>query len=212
MKTRGIHQFIYRITELIMQFAYLQLLWIAFTILGLGVFGIFPATAAMFSVIRKWVIGEVDTPVFKTFWKNYKIEFFKVNGLGLILTAIGWLLYFDYHYFAVGVSIGSTILKIMTLLIAYLFITTCIYFFPIFVHFEYRFFAYIKYSFLFSLASPLKTAGLFIITYLFYFLSMKVPALFLFFSGSIISYIWMWYIYRTIARMPSSIKDENDEK
>lgn len=204
MNTTGIQRFFYRITELIMQFAYLQLLWIAFTILGLGVFGIFPATAAMFSVIRKWVIGEVDAPVFKTFWKNYKTEFIKVNGLGLILAAIGWLLYFDYHYFARGESIGSTILKIMTLLIAYLFITTCIYFFPIFVHYRYRFFDYIKFSFLFSLASPLKTAGLFIITYIIYFLLMKVPALFLFFSGSIISYIWMWYIYRTITKMHSS--------
>jgi len=204
MNTKGIKGFIYRITELVMQFAYLQLLWIVFTIVGLGIFGIFPSTAAMFSVVRKWVMGEEDAPVFKTFWQTYKTEFVKVNGLGLIFIAMGWLLYVDFHFFTIGVSIGNSILKIVAILIAYFFITTAIYFFPIFVHFQYRFFDYIKFSFLFSLASPLKTAGLFIITYVIYFLLMKVPALFLFFSGSIISYIWMWYIFRTIARIHSS--------
>jgi uncharacterized membrane protein YesL len=204
MNTKGIKGFIYRITELVTQFAFLQLLWIVFTIMGLGIFGIFPSTAAMFSVVRKWVMGVEDAPVFKTFWQTYKTEFVKVNGLGLIFVAIGWLLYVDYHFFTIGDSFGSSILKIVTILIAYFFITTAIYFFPIFVHFQYRFFDYIKFSFLFSLTSPLKTAGLFIITFIIYFILMKVPALFLFFSGSIISYIWMWYIFRTFASIHSS--------
>ncbi|WP_223591789.1 YesL family protein [Neobacillus bataviensis] len=200
MKLKGLNGFIYRLTELIMNFAYLQLLWLAFTIVGLGVFGIFPSTAAMFSVVRKWVMGVDDTPIFQTFWQTYKTEFIKVNGLGFILVLIGWLLYVDYHYFSFGETLGSSVLKIVTILIAYFFITTCIYFFPIYVHFQFRFFDYFKYSFLYSVASPLKTAGIFIITYAIYFLLMKVPALFLFFSGSIIGYIWMWYIYRTITK------------
>ncbi|MGG3468179.1 YesL family protein [Neobacillus pocheonensis] len=200
MKIKGLSGLIYRITELIMNFAFLQLLWLAFTIVGLGVFGIFPSTAAMFSVVRKWIMGVDDTPIFKTFWQTYKTEFIKVNGLGFIFVLIGWLLYVDFHYFALGETIGSSVLKIVTIFIAYFFITTCIYFFPVYVHFQFRFFNYIKYSFLYSVSSPLKTAGIFIITYALYFLLMKVPALFLFFSGSIISYIWMWYIYRTIAK------------
>lgn len=200
MKLKGFNGFIYRLTELIMQFAYLQLLWIVFTIAGLGVFGIFPATAAMFSVVRKWVMGVEDAPVFKTFWQTYKSEFVKVNGLGLVLVIIGWLLYIDYHYFTMGEPLGGSILKMATILITYLFITTSIYFFPIYVHFHYRFFDYLKYSFLYSVASPLKTAGIFIISYAIYFLLLKVPALFLIFGGSITSYIWMWYFYWTITQ------------
>jgi len=200
MKKRGFSGFIYMITELVMQFAYLQLLWIAFTLMGLGLLGIFPSTAAMFSVVRKWIMGEEDVPVFKTFWQTYKTEFVRVNGLGLILSAIGWLLYVDYHFFTFGQSMGSSLLKILTLLIIYLFITTCIYFFPIFVHFRYSVFDYFKYSFLYSVSTPLKTAGIFIISYIIYFLLMKVPVLFLFFSGSVISYMWMWYVYQTILK------------
>lgn len=210
MNTNGVYGLINRITTLIMQLAYLQLLWISFTIMGLGVLGIFPATAAMFSVVRKWIMGENDLPVLATFWKTYKTEFVKVNGLGLILVAIGWLLYVDYHFFTFGDSIGISILKVITLLVTYFFITTCIYFFPIYVHYHYRFFEYIKYSLLYSLASPLKSAGIFIISYAIYFILMKVPALFLFFSGSIVSYIWMWYVYPTIASMQK--KDQNPSK
>lgn len=201
MKKRGFSGFIYMITELVMQFAYLQLLWIAFTLMGLGLLGIFPSTAAMFSVVRKWIMGEEDVPVFKTFWQTYKTEFVRVNGLGLILSAIGWLLYVDYDFFTFGTTMGSSILKIITLLIIYLFVTTCIYFFPIFVHYRYRFFDYFKYSFLYSVSTPLKTAGLFIITYVIYLLLLKVPVLFLFFSGSVISYMWMWYVYQTIRKI-----------
>ncbi|WP_307303183.1 YesL family protein [Neobacillus driksii] len=206
MKLTGINGFIYRICTLIMQFSYLQLLWICYTVLGLGVFGIFPATAAMFSVVRKWIMGESDIPVYQTFWKTYKNEFLKVNMLGLILTAIGWILYIDYHYFTFGESVVSSVIKIVTLIVTYFFITTCIYFFPVYVHYRYRLMDYIKFSFLYSLASPLKSAGIFIISSVIYYLFMKVPVVFIFFSGSAISYIWMWYVYTTIDRLRSNNK------
>ena len=206
MKLTGINGFIYRICTLIMQFAYLQLLWICYTVLGLGIFGIFPATAAMFSVVRKWIMGESDIPVYQTFWKTYKTEFLKVNMLGLILTAIGWILYIDYHYFTFGESVVSSVIKIVTLIVTYFFIITCIYFFPVYVHYHYRLMDYIKFSFLYSLASPLKSAGIFIISSVIYYLFMKVPVVFMFFSGSAISYIWMWYVYTTIDRLRSNNK------
>ncbi len=69
----------YRICTWIMRMAYVNLLWVAFSLLGLGIFGFFPATAAMFVVIRKWLSSEQDIPVFKTFWNAFKTEFIKIN-------------------------------------------------------------------------------------------------------------------------------------
>ncbi len=57
----------YRFAVWVTKFAYLNLLWIAFSLLGLGLFGLFPATAAMFAVVRKWINGEKDIPVFHVF-------------------------------------------------------------------------------------------------------------------------------------------------
>lgn len=62
----------YRFAVWITRFAYLNLLWIAFSLVGLGVVGFFPATAAMFAVVRKWVHGEKDIPVFQVFGKTIK--------------------------------------------------------------------------------------------------------------------------------------------
>ena len=49
---------------------------VCFTMLGIGVFGFMPATTALFSVTRKWIMGKTDIPIFKTFWQAYRGEFF----------------------------------------------------------------------------------------------------------------------------------------
>jgi uncharacterized membrane protein YesL len=55
------------------------------------IFGLLPATAAMFAVARKWAMGEVDVPIFRTFWSSYRKEFWKVHTLGVVLTLIGFV-------------------------------------------------------------------------------------------------------------------------
>ena len=55
--------------EWVLKFFYANLLWFVFTMLGLGVFGFMPATTALFSVTRKWIMGKTDIPIFKTFWQ-----------------------------------------------------------------------------------------------------------------------------------------------
>lgn len=84
--------------EWIMRFAYTNLLWLFFTLLGLGVFGIMPATAALFAVMRKWIQGQDNVPVLKTFWQEYKGEFFRSNLLGAVLALIGVIIYIDLAF------------------------------------------------------------------------------------------------------------------
>src|SRR5690625_6922967 len=84
---------VFRWCEGIMRLAYVNLLWILFTILGLGIFGIFPATIALFAVTRKWVMGDRDIPVFSTFWQTFRKEFLKSTLLGWVLFVIGYMIY-----------------------------------------------------------------------------------------------------------------------
>lgn len=81
MELNGFVGVLYRTSEWIMRLVYLNLLWIAFSLLGIVLFGFFPATAAMFSVVRKWIMGETDVRVFKEFWQTYRKEFWKSNRL-----------------------------------------------------------------------------------------------------------------------------------
>lgn len=89
----------YLLLEWIMWLAYINLLWIVSALFGLIVFGVFPATVAMFTVIRNLLIKDATgKQIFKTFIFTYKREFLKSNAIGIIITAIGYLLYLDFLF------------------------------------------------------------------------------------------------------------------
>src|SRR5699024_1499262 len=75
---------LYNILEWITKFAYVNLLWFVFTLAGGIILGFYPATVAMFAMVRDWLRGKSDLPVLKTYWNYYKTDFFKSNLLGLI--------------------------------------------------------------------------------------------------------------------------------
>ncbi|WP_396954475.1 DUF624 domain-containing protein, partial [Niallia sp.] len=53
----GLFSRVYHWSNAIAKLMYVNALWMGCTFLGLGIFGFFPATAAMFSVVRKWIMG-----------------------------------------------------------------------------------------------------------------------------------------------------------
>lgn len=87
-----------RMCEWVMRLAYTNLLWLLFTLLGLGIFGFMPATTALFSVMRKWIQGHEQVSVFQTFWKVYREEFVRSNVIGVVLVIIGTIIYVDLAY------------------------------------------------------------------------------------------------------------------
>lgn len=78
--------------------AYVNLIWIFFTAAGLVVFGIYPATAAMLTVIKQ-LSDQEDVPIFRTFWAAYKKEWIASNKLGAVLTIGLVILYMDARFF-----------------------------------------------------------------------------------------------------------------
>lgn len=100
MKTRGLTGFLIGVSEWIMRFGTLSLLWLSFTLSGLVVFGLMPATAAMFSVGRKWVDGEEDFSIFPMFLASFKRDFLKTNLLGLVLLSLALIIFVDWRFFS----------------------------------------------------------------------------------------------------------------
>ncbi|MFL6557407.1 MAG: YesL family protein, partial [Bacillus sp. (in: firmicutes)] len=97
-------QGLFTLTEWITKFAYVNFLWMGFSFLGLVIFGVSPATVAMFTIVRKWIIGEQDIPVFRTFWNTYKAEFLRSNGLGIVFVLLTGLILLDLYYMKVDNS------------------------------------------------------------------------------------------------------------
>ncbi|SDK02469.1 YesL family protein [Sediminibacillus albus] len=180
---------IYNILEWITRFAYINLLWILFTLAGGVVFGFFPATLAMFAVVRKWLTGKGDLPVFPSFWMYYRKDFLKGNLLGLFLTVTGILVFLDIRYIQVTDFewIFAPLFAFM-----FLFLLFTFYIFPVFVHYDLRIGQMIKNAFLIMLVNPVNTFFMLVCLVCVYFVMRFFPALYFIFGGSVYAFITMW--------------------
>lgn len=178
-----------RVLEWIMKMAYLNVLWIGFTIFGLIAGGVFPSTTATFSVMRKWLLGDTDIPVFKTFWHTYKSSFLKSNLLGYVLLLFGFILYIDIRIFNESPNTIINLLAIPVVGISIIFILTMFYIFPTFVHYEIKLVQVIKNSFLIMIINPLPTIIMLIGISGISFIFMKLQGLIPIFGISILAFV-----------------------
>ncbi|RFB15338.1 DUF624 domain-containing protein [Bacillus sp. HNG] len=180
----------------ISKFAYINILWLGFSLVGLIVLGFFPATMAMFAVIRKWLMGETDIPVFHTFWSIYKVEFLKSNGLGLIIVIVGGLIILDLVFVK-----NFSVIQIPIYLFMFLAVLTLLYIFPVFVHYELKIVHIIKNAFLLMLINPLENLVMIVSLVTVFFVVKYIPGLGFFFGGSLAGAIIMAVCYRAFKKM-----------
>ncbi|WP_078382470.1 YesL family protein [Sutcliffiella halmapala] len=175
---------IYQLCEWILRLAYLNLLWILFSIAGLIIFGVFPATTAAFTVARRWVNGESDMPLFRTFVDSYKKEFWKSQVLGLFLLVIGSALYMYVGILDAQPSIIFTVLKYLIIVVFFVYVIVLVYIFPVFVHYKLTIYEYIKSTIFLALLNPITTIVSLIGVIMMTFILLKFQGLMLFFSIS----------------------------
>jgi len=186
---------LYSITEWIYRLAFVNFLWIVFTLLGLVVFGIFPATMSMFSVIRKWVLSEPDPQIFRDFFKYYKRDFLKSNFIGLIFVIAGMIFYIYIQY--IGATLDSILIYTHIPLYFFMVIVflTFLYLPPVFVHYDVGFFQVFKNSFIIMIMNPIYTIVLVVSIVITVYVLKYIPGALFFFGGSTISYTIMQICY-----------------
>lgn len=191
----------YRLCVWVTRFAYLNVLWVLFTCIGLVVFGAMPSTVAMFAVIRKWVSGQGDTPIFKTFLDSYRNEFVKANILGYILLAIGFILYIDLQFLRAQDGIVYMIFSYGILLLFFIYFIILIFAIPVFVHFELKFTQYITWPIVIGILHPIITVAIILgVIVAFYMLFKVFPILAIFFGGSVMAFILMFGSAQTFSK------------
>ena len=177
---------LYIVCDWIMKLAYLNFLWIIFTVGGLIVFGMIPATVSLFAIVRKWLITkETDLPIFHTFYQNYKNEFLKSNKLGLVLVLMGLFLYYDFKLIMLSGGMLQYTLTIPLLLISLFYCITLLYIFPVYVHFDQKVFQYVKNSFYIGLINIDITILIILLIFLIGFFFSSIPGLLPFFCLSL---------------------------
>ena len=168
----------------VIKLLYLNLLWILFTLAGLIVAGIFPATAAMYTVLKGYQAGE-NVSAFKLFKKVYKEEFSRANQLGMVLLILPVIFYTDWLFTNYLFGTMEMVAKGILLGSACLYGITLLFVFPVYL-LNRKVFTSIKMAFLIGITYPLNTFMMLIsiasLLFLFVFLPM---AGYLFFTSGL---------------------------
>ncbi|MCC9089260.1 YesL family protein [Bacillus sp. A015] len=186
--------------EWVMRLAYTNLLWLLFTLLGLGVFGFMPATTALFSVMRKWIQGHEQVKVFRTFWKVYREEFVRSNLIGVVLLMIGTIIYVDLAYIY-PTSWFLHVLRFAIYIFGFLFIVSLFYIFPLLAHYDWKKRLYLKFSLLLGLSYLQYTLSMLVFSAILFVLFAYLPGIVPFFSVSILAYGNMWLAYQVFKKI-----------
>lgn len=158
---------------------------------------LFPATSALFSVARKWVMGEEDVSVFKTFFKSYKSNY-KQSLLGGFMYTILFTLIIDNILFY---NESSAILSVIFLILLVFSVISLFHFFSILSHLHMKTLGLMKNALLITLGKPLTSLLVIASNVFIVFLSIKFTFLIIFFVGSGIAFVSFFYFYRAFQKI-----------
>ncbi|MFX3633797.1 MAG: YesL family protein [Candidatus Pristimantibacillus sp.] len=192
--------------------AYLNQLYSALILIAIvAPFTLFPATAAMFTVARKWVMGEGDVPLFKTFFRGYKENYVKSMLGGIFYTLIFVIMIVDFIVYREQFNLVSYIfVALMLLLVVSLF-----NFFSMLVHYHMKTFQLLKNAVLITIGRPIRSFSTAIMSAAVMYMSTQFTFLIPFFMGSIIAYLSFWnfhMIYQKLQEQAEKAKRAEAEE
>lgn len=201
MYANGFISSIDRIATWITRMALLNLLWVLYTLLGLIIGGVFPATVAALGIVRKWLMDEQDIGIWETFKDIYKQEFISANGLGWILNVIGGILYFNYRAIEAFQGQLSFIVPFAYYLLLFFFFLVIIWSFPLKAHYDAGILQLIKNALILGLTKIHISIAVLITLFAVAYLSLEVPTVTLFFLFSLSALIWFWFTFRVFVHL-----------
>ncbi|MGG4488291.1 YesL family protein [Metabacillus idriensis] len=157
MNNQKFRETFYHLTDWIVRLIYLHLLWVAFTLLGLVLFGWVPASIAAQTILRKWMISEQPFNTIQLFWKTYRKEFLNSQKANGVILFTGSLLIIDLAFFMSGHTHLFILGRFFTAQLIVLFIVICLYSISFYTHFQTGYFAIVKTSIKLAIKYPLNT-------------------------------------------------------
>ncbi len=180
----------------ILNLVYVNFLWVLFTLLGLGVFGIGPSTYALVSICRQWIRGN-SMPVFKNYWKYYKENFKESVIISWIYLFVGFVLVVDL------LTVTNWYLRMLLFIISFIYLLSFVYIFPIMAHYNWNgILLKIKMSFLFGISCLQYSLVFFLVTGVIYWAAISFfPGVLTFFGVSFLLFIITWTANQVFTRM-----------
>ncbi len=237
MEMNGFMGGLYRITEWIMRFSVTNVLWVIcsapFFFFGLSLltaentdqirsviilmaavapFTFFPATTAMFSVVRKWIMGQEDAPLLRTYFRGFKENYVQSLIGGLLYTVIYAVMILNFQFYSDQSNL-SGILAIMFLVFMVVLGISAFHFFSMLSHMYMSTIQILKNSVLITIGRPLTSIMLALSAGAVLYISFyQFPFLIPFFMGSLIAYMAFWYFYRVYQKALDIQKQKEEEE
>ncbi|RXZ82260.1 DUF624 domain-containing protein [Paenibacillaceae bacterium] len=213
MEMRGLMGGFYKISEWIMRLSVTNLLWIICSLpfvfflatalfmsgdsegqlMGgliltaiVAPFTFFPATAALYSVARKWVMGDVDVPLLKTFFRGYKENYLQSMFGGILYTILLVIMFVDYRVYLNELQ-SLQILSFVFIGLIFLLFVSMFNYFSMMVHYHMKTFQLLKNAILITIGRPFRSLSTVLMSGAVVFFSMQFTFLIPFFMGSLIA-------------------------
>jgi len=192
----------------ILNLVYVNFLWWLFTLLGVGLFGAGPATYALVSILRQWMRGNTNIPIFSSYWKYYKESFKESMITSWIYVLIGYVLVIDLLY------VTNWYLKVCLIIICFLFFLSAIFIYPLMAHYNWKgIFFRIKMSFIFGFSCLQYSLLLFVVIGATYWTAITFfPGILTFFGISFLFYVITWTANQVFTRIELQNTEEVEDK
>lgn len=159
-------------------------------------FTLFPSTAAMFFVVRKWVMGEEDVPLLKTFFRGF-MENYKQSMIGaffyLLISVVAIV---NYRFYTGMHNIAQVFSFLFIMLIVWVTVSM-FHFFSMLVHVHMTTWQLIKNSLLITIGKFFTSLYIWIANAVIIYISFsKFTFLIVFFMGSAMAYSTFFLFYR----------------
>lgn len=228
MEFKGIMGGFYRLLEWVMRLSVINVLWIAcafpFFLFGLTILFsagnnpdavspllflmlaatpivLFPSTAAMFTVVRKWIMGESDAALFKTFFKGYKENYLKSLLGGLIFLVLGVIMYANFWFYIKQES-NLKMVAYLFIPLSIILVGTLVHFFSLTVHYHMKLWQLLRNSVLVTISHPFTTISILVVNATILYLSFTWTTFLIpFFMGTFMAFFSFWSFYRIYHRM-----------
>jgi len=192
----------------ILNLVYVNFLWWLFTLLGVGFFGAGPATYALVSIMRQWMRGNTNIPIFSSYWKYYKESFKESMITSWIYVLIGYVLVIDLLY------VTNWYLKVCLIIIFFLYFLSAIFIYPLMAHYNWKgIFFRIKMSFIFGFSCLQYSLLLFVVIGATYWTTITFfPGILTFFGISFLFYVITWTANQVFTRIELQNTEEVADK
>ncbi|MRH41934.1 DUF624 domain-containing protein [Aquibacillus halophilus] len=186
-----------KILDIFTHFLLINILWLIFCI---PIITIFPATAALFGVVRKWTSEGIEAGMLSLFMKEFKGNFKKSFLIGIIWSIAAVILYLDFAIMLQVEFMGRMVLLTLLIFVTMLYMFTTIYIFFILVNYELTILHTIKNALFISISYIFHTILCMLLISIVLILTYFVP-IFLLIFGSVLAFILYQVFHRLSYRI-----------